>query len=1133
MSSIQTYFKVISPKSPNTSVSDSQDVGGNRGLYGNYSWYQRIIQGSTTRLVRYREYDVMDNDIDVARALDIMAEEMTGNNPKTHMPLDIMVEAGSESNIPGHIFATLRVALKTWCKIHNWQGGRLFTLARNLIKYGDCFFERNDDKNKPYKYIHPKHVIGAIVGEDDVTDIRGWYIQQEYKKPHQSWQSSAAFQTHGDLSDHNVKPVDKDKIIRFSISDDMSEEAPFGLSVLKPAYKVFKQKELLEDSILIYRISRAPEKRAFYIDVGNRPDHLVPGVLEKFRNQIKQKKIPTRFGGKWQSESIYNPQSMNEDFYFATRPNGNNSRVETLPGGCLALDTEIPLLDGRTLTLEEMIKEHEEGKENWIYSVNPANGEPAPGIVSWAGITRENAEVLEIEIDNGEKVIVTPDHKFPIWGKGQTQAKDLEEGDSFISFNRRKYHLGESKYEQWYDHANKKWEYTHRIVRRYQDSKGDYSETVFEHDDLNKNVVYHIDFNRFNNNPNNLTNMSWEDHTNYHRENVKRFQPLAAAANKEKYYNDSEYRKSVNERLTRLRKEFYKEIQEDEEKYNEYCEKVSNGISNFINNLEGEEKELFLERCLTNLEGATEARQEKQRTDEKFKKDVYARSGATLSKRLSKGGDLHEQAVKHLENVRTHKFENQELQFSDDMITIVRYLFDEGYNTCFELIEKLNDTPEFMNLWSILNVPQDESLQYKIKTEEFKHHQFILLLREYGYDDFNDLKKSRMHLHEIPEDVLKEKTVSLTEEETNFFKYIINLTKSYLSAYAMAKYFNSDEDLKKEFKEQLENIVGLKTKPSAPIKNMHFDRIAQYFGYENFKQFSLEKDLFNHRVVSVKKLQQNQTVGTITVDQKEEFNDFHTFALSIGIENSNSGLGELTELDYFFRKMWRALRIPASYMGTSTEDGQAIENESRVGIAYMQEIKFSLFIQRLQRYVEEVMDEEFKRWLYDSGFKIDPTIYRLTLPEPSDYFKSRQQAIDGDMLNNFSSVEAVPYVSKRFMLERYAGWTKDEIKLNETLLRQEKGLEGTGDDRDLPLIYQPETAEKFGFDGGVGGSPYSGGEQPEGSEGDLDDEMGDEGETGEDTGEDTGEETPGEEQTGGTGEESLGQNQETPAPGNR
>lgn len=57
--SLKTYFKIVDPKSPNVAVQDNQDISGSRGLYGNHGWYQRIVQGSTTRLVRYREFDVM------------------------------------------------------------------------------------------------------------------------------------------------------------------------------------------------------------------------------------------------------------------------------------------------------------------------------------------------------------------------------------------------------------------------------------------------------------------------------------------------------------------------------------------------------------------------------------------------------------------------------------------------------------------------------------------------------------------------------------------------------------------------------------------------------------------------------------------------------------------------------------------------------------------------------------------------------------------------------------------------------------------------------------------------------------------------------------------------------------------
>jgi hypothetical protein len=122
-------------------------------------------------------------------------------------------------------------------------------------------------------------------------------------------------------------------IIRFSLYQETDEEAPFGKSVLHPIYKTFKQKELLEDAILIYRIQRAPEKRAFYIDVGNMHPGQRAKHMESIKAEIKQKKIPSYGGGASQIESVYNPMSQQEDFWFPMRADGSGSRVEVLPAG--------------------------------------------------------------------------------------------------------------------------------------------------------------------------------------------------------------------------------------------------------------------------------------------------------------------------------------------------------------------------------------------------------------------------------------------------------------------------------------------------------------------------------------------------------------------------------------------------------------------------------------------------------------------------------------------------------------------------------------------------------------------------------------------------------------------------------
>jgi hypothetical protein len=98
-------------------------------------------------------------------------------------------------------------------------------------------------------------------------------------------------------------------------------------------FKTFKQKELLEDAIIIYRVHRAPERRVFYIDVGNMPTHMAMGFVERVKNEIHQRRIPSISGGSNQIDATYNPLSINEDYFFPQTAEGRGSKVETLPGG--------------------------------------------------------------------------------------------------------------------------------------------------------------------------------------------------------------------------------------------------------------------------------------------------------------------------------------------------------------------------------------------------------------------------------------------------------------------------------------------------------------------------------------------------------------------------------------------------------------------------------------------------------------------------------------------------------------------------------------------------------------------------------------------------------------------------------
>lgn len=326
----QGYFKVVSSNPATTTMTDSQEIGA-QGAYANYTWYQRLIQGSATRLTRYREYDLMDNDVEIARALDTISEEIIGNNPQEDSPLDAQFDMDKDPHIASSLVMTVKTALAYWTDMHRLPV-RLFSIARCLVKYGDCFFIRRSPVAS-WEYVHPKNVLAAIVDEHDMTLVRGWQIKCETKRPNDpTGQSTSGITPYGQNT-AQFDILDASQVIRFTLNDDMSESAPFGESVLRTIYRTQKQKELLEDSVIIYRIRNAPERRVFYIDVGKLPPQRVKGHLEQIKNEIRQKRVPSFGGGTDQVDSVYNPHSMNEDFFFSTRPDGKGSRVEVLPGG--------------------------------------------------------------------------------------------------------------------------------------------------------------------------------------------------------------------------------------------------------------------------------------------------------------------------------------------------------------------------------------------------------------------------------------------------------------------------------------------------------------------------------------------------------------------------------------------------------------------------------------------------------------------------------------------------------------------------------------------------------------------------------------------------------------------------------
>jgi hypothetical protein len=154
-------------------------------------------------------------------------------------------------------------------------------------------------------------------------------VSSSYTLPNQPYTGGSRF-----TADAGEIAVDAQHIVHFSLTEGLDPNWPFGVSILETIFKTFKQKELLEDAILIYRVQRAPERRVFYIDVGNMPSHIAMQFVERVKNEIHQRRIPSQTGGGTSiMDSTYNPLSINEDYFFPQTAEGRGSKVETLPGG--------------------------------------------------------------------------------------------------------------------------------------------------------------------------------------------------------------------------------------------------------------------------------------------------------------------------------------------------------------------------------------------------------------------------------------------------------------------------------------------------------------------------------------------------------------------------------------------------------------------------------------------------------------------------------------------------------------------------------------------------------------------------------------------------------------------------------
>jgi hypothetical protein len=328
-------------------------------VYRNYaSRLPEVYSGHPNRIERYNQYEQMDMDSEINACLDIIAEFSTQTLANDPVPFAVQYN----DKPTDHEVEIIKKQLQQWVKL-NKLDQRIFRIFRNCIKYGDQVFVRDPETFEMY-WVDMTKVARVIVNESEgkrpeqyvirdinpnfqnmtvavktTTDYQSNPPTSGYVSPYNYTVPSAGGGGQGTGQSRfsaamNEAVLDAKHIVHLSLTEGLDFYWPFGQSVLETIFRVFKQKELLEDSVLIYRVARAPERRVFKIDVGNMPSHMAMQFVERVKNEIHQRRIPSHTGGGQNiMDSSYNPLSINEDYFFPQTADGRGSSVETLPGG--------------------------------------------------------------------------------------------------------------------------------------------------------------------------------------------------------------------------------------------------------------------------------------------------------------------------------------------------------------------------------------------------------------------------------------------------------------------------------------------------------------------------------------------------------------------------------------------------------------------------------------------------------------------------------------------------------------------------------------------------------------------------------------------------------------------------------
>lgn len=179
-------------------------------------------------------------------------------------------------------------------------------------------------------------------------------------------------------------------------------------------------------------------------------------------------------------------------------------------------DSMIPLLDGTEITIKELSNKLKNGEEVWSYAIQDVTKAIVPSKIIWCDLTRKDSELIRVTLDDNTHLDTTPDHEYMLRDGSYKRADELIEGQSLMPFYTRKSDKKQDcivGYEKVYNPNTTKYKFTHSLVAHECIRDLEHEKSIGGQFD-----THHKDFNKLNNNPNNLVRLTHSDHFKLHVE---------------------------------------------------------------------------------------------------------------------------------------------------------------------------------------------------------------------------------------------------------------------------------------------------------------------------------------------------------------------------------------------------------------------------------------------------------------------------------------------------------------------------------------------------------------------------------------------------------------------------------------